>query len=117
MTPAEWLTSLGHNSKPILVTIGNQTWPGASYELNGEVAYYLTGPLPKGWKNGVCFRFEGDKRDWFVACYSTLHAVQLHPEYHPYGISFVLKPWDAPGKIDEFEVRPYVRVQADVRTP
>jgi len=135
-----YLASLGHlsNIKPVSVTISGVTYEGAEYdrtntytaEMDGvrrgqfkagdtytDHAIYLVGALPayRLRSNKTCFTFEGDARDWYIASY--MKAENLSPqnaEFHPFGVTFMLMPWDLPSgeKIDHYEEKPYVRVKA-----
>ena len=108
---ADWLSSLPGVTgvSPATLTIGKQTWQGAVYTQFGRRWYYLVGELPKSTPK-TCYRFNGDSRDWYVACYMQRFASldEFQKRYHPFGNHWCLFAWDAPGKIDDYET-PYRR--------
>lgn len=138
---ADWLRDLPNirDVRPCRVTIGKSTWEGASYSQvfqwqqgmdgvqqgehkAGEEYYvrhiYLLGKAPNTGRAGQCFPYEG--KDWFVAGYydgpnpEAIAPVESQIKHHPFGKMFMLSPWDAPGKIDEYERSPYRRTNMTV---
>ena len=125
MTLCEYLTSLDCvDVAPIRLKIGKTTYEGARYRQNDETRerIYLLGELPreKIRREATCFRFENDSRDWYVACY--MPKENFKPEnarFHPFGINFMLMPWDISEPIDRYnywrgEHKPYTRVAINV---
>lgn len=118
------------------VTIGRETYPAARYVeyletptgtpayARGERAYtremiYCVGNLPSAKVRGnVAFTIAGDTRDWYVAGYygnvtARKQEIKGPNEFHPFGNSFMLAPWDiADSKIDTYARTPYKRVPA-----
>lgn len=140
---AEWLDSLPNVTgvRPCVVTLGKEKFEGASYvsrlqysasmdvvrrgeRKEGEACYrrniYLVGSLPRDKKRGlkVCFPYEG--QDWYVTCYyqgsDNPAEEERVKEYHPFGHTFVLGPWDVPdgSAIDDGERKPYRRVSMTI---
>lgn len=77
-----------------------------------ECSAYLLGERPKVVRPGspryrkVCFR-TNLLTDWYVACY--VEAAAITPriaEYHPFGPSFIIKPWLLKEAIDAYEFHP-----------
>jgi len=114
---AEWLRSLEGTTdvEPVILTIGMQTWFGAVYTQRGKQHYYLVGFRPHQRGPKTCYRFAGDDRDWYVACYMNNYN-DLPPvpkSYHPFGNNWMMMAWDAPGSIDNGE-KPYRRMKVTV---
>lgn len=130
---ADWLRTLpnARDVRPVSVTIGKQTWPGARYTsvnhysasmqavLDGrkkvneeytQVAIFLAGPLPKRRKKGTCFPFDG--QEWYIACY---YEGTDANEFHPFGATFILMPWTHEEKIDKHERFTYDRIPMTVK--
>lgn len=122
----EWLSKLSNirDVQEACVTIRGTTYDGVSYRDDnhgdGE-RLLLIGELPSCYRRSArtTFRFEGDERDWYVACYWNLEAAAhagrpLVNEYHPSGATFMLCPWQIPSgeAIDCWDERPYARVPA-----
>lgn len=129
----DWLLSLPNvtSASPMQVRIGRQSYPAALYTSTmtvspgcrayeaGQRSYqqtmiYCAGPLPSAKRRGnVAFTIDGDARDWYVACYATQEAAEnpQYAEFHPFGQSFQLAPWDiADSRIDQYARVPYRRV-------
>ncbi len=82
-------------------------------------AIYCIGELPKVKTRGkgkrqytvdhVCFPYQ--QRDWYVAGYMLkANFTPTNMEYHPFGVHFMLAPWDIPNEpIDKYEPKPYNR--------
>ena len=127
---AKWLKSIHRTQsvRPCEVTIGSDTYEGASYECVGEYirnmdaivhgernvgdifiqrSIYLVGNVPKVVKERrrTCFTFEG--QDWFLAAHSDPGTKA------PFGPFIIVSPWPCPGKIDD--ERPYRRVPMTVK--
>ena len=129
------------NVRPVRVTIGTQTWAGAEASRVVEITpgcrawtegrrhdvarlVYVAGTLPKGYLRSthVAYTRAGDPCEWYLASYYP--AIERHrqgplspdasSEYHPFGASFMLFPWDVDGKIDQYERRPYERLPLTV---
>lgn len=116
---AEWLRSLPGTSdvEPVTITIGTQTWEGARYTQYGRDHFYLVGDLPKSFLKGpkTCYRLPDDAHDWYVATYmAKFDALEEHfKEFHPFGNSWMMMPWDCGGFIDEHE-KTYRRMDATI---
>lgn len=138
---AEWLAGLPHihDVKPCTVTIRGGIYSAARYKQTtpndpstpaykrGELAatrefIYCVGMLPVVVRNrNVVFMIDGEPAEWYVACYAgevkqRKQTVQPVNEYHPFGNSFMLAPWDVPDgkRIDHYARAPYVRVATTV---
>lgn len=118
------------------VTIGNQSWDAAFYRQTfkyqeGMMAvsqglkkvgeeytierFYCLGKLPSCYRpEGICFPFEN--YDWYVAAYADEKCLQApFNRFHPFGISFILAPWDIPNEtIDKHANKPYRRIPMTV---
>lgn len=126
-------------SLPYSVTIGRQTFHGARYresfaylhdgrDSTGRTfkagdrymreSIFLVGALPAAYQRRAktCFRLIGDSRDWYITCYATEETARdsRYAEYHPFGQTFIISPWDVPDgtAIDHYEPKPYTRVGA-----
>lgn len=133
---ADWLIGLKCTEVvPVIVAIGNEKWTGCRYNRTLEYTadmdavrdgrhkagdkytenrIYVTGKLPGAKRHGdkVCFPFEG--KDWYVAGYYQGNDPK-YDEYHPFGVNFILAPWDVPNSmIDEYEPKPYKRIDMAV---
>ena len=121
-----WLRTLDNVSDVarVSVTIKGTAYEGASYRDahhgDGE-RLLIAGELPACYRRSsrVVFRFDGDARDWYVACYWNAEAAAragrpLVNEYHPVGANFMLCPWQVPSgeAIDRWDERPCARVPA-----
>jgi hypothetical protein len=141
MKLAQWLANLPNVSevKPCVVTIAGASYSAAHYRQNISIspgcpayergerwhereAFYIVGMLPKAYcrSTKVAFTMPGDARDWYIGCYAGLlyqhhQRAQETNEYHPFGNSFILFPWDANEAIDHYEMKPYRRVAIDWR--
>jgi len=138
---ANWLKGLPHihGVEPCTVIIGDVKYPAARYRSTTKLdpstrAYqegkrtatstmiYCVGMLPKAYCQSTHKAFTGiDQYEWYVACYSGVlskhnQAKQLASEYHPWGNSFQLSPWDVPDgqAIDHYERVPYKRLAVQV---
>lgn len=115
---AQWLVGLGYAAQAVKIMIGGETWEGAVYTKEGqEPRYYLLGDLPKTYgKVGSCYRLEEADVDWYVICYMQTpeKLTESQKQYSPFGKSFTIGAWYAPGKIDDFERRPYKRISGRV---
>jgi hypothetical protein len=150
---ANWLASVNcYDLQPCFVTIQGEKYPACRYkqdrpkllgtDLPADTVECIkvVGMLPKCKQRSgnVCFRLEGDERDWYVCCYSgemvpMRQALHRHhrqvlvplggPENAvvksgPWHNDFQLAPWDSskfkPGyensKIDDYERFPYKRI-------
>ena len=134
-----WLARLPQvtNVQTGSVTIGRTTYPAARYTKRlqhqpGTRAYqegkreytremiYCVGDIPACKRHGnVAFTVADDSREWYVAAYYLAYrgrgkqAQAERNEYHPFGNSFMLAPWDVPDStIDQYERVPYRRVAA-----
>jgi hypothetical protein len=116
---AEWLCSLPGTTdvEPVTLTIDDETWEGARYTQRDQVRYYLVGLRPKSHKCRSacdCYRLPGDHRDWYVASYLDKELTdKTKQKYHPFGVNWIMMPWDAPGRIDDC-VKRYRRIEATV---
>ena len=121
------------------VAIGRTTYPAALYTeccevqpgcrayTEGKRAYtremiYCVGNLPSAKLRGnVAFNLPTDATDWYVAAYygnvvNRRQETAEPNEFHPFGNSFILAPWDiADSKIDQYERHPYRRVPMVIR--
>lgn len=121
MTLIEWLLSCRcFDIQPVTVKIGEETWQGARYKQCDFERVYLIGKLPKCHlsRTGapksdakVCFPFEG--KDWYCVGYFQYINPQS-AKYHPFGVNWMLAPWNIPGKIDEYEDEPYQRIALEM---
>lgn len=126
--------------QPVTVIIDGESWPGCRYKKEFEYAagmgcvsdgrhkagekyteefIYCLGdqPRPESCKRlkrnkyieNICFPFEG--LDWYLAGHMQLKDIKPEfAEFHPFGINFLLKPWDIPNEtIDRYEEKPYDR--------
>ena len=125
MTVVEWLSSLAgiRNVRPVSVTIGKQKYEGAYYEPERHYPggvhrgrnIYLLGRVPKGYQKNSreCYVIEGEEHEWYVSIYADARCLhEPFKQFHPFGLSFQIAPWDVPGKIDDYERYPYRRVPA-----
>ena len=119
---AKWRRSIHRTQsvRPCIVTIGTDTYEGASYECVGEYipnmdaivrgerkpgdifiqrSIYLVGDVPTVVKKRrrTCFTFEG--QDWYLAAHTG--PVLTPANSTPFGPFIIIDPWIAPGKIDE----------------
>ena len=131
---AKWRKSIHRTQsvRPCIVTIGTDTYEGASYECVGEFipnmdaivrgerkagdvyiqrSMYLVGEVPAVVKERrrTCFIFEG--QDWFLAAHSS--PVLTPANSTPFGPFIIIDPWTATSKIDD--ERPYRRVSMTVK--
>lgn len=127
---AKWRKSIPHiqSIRPCVITIGSDSYEGASYECVGEYipnmdaivrgerkpgdifiqrSIYLVGDVPAVVKEcrRTCFTFEG--QDWYLAVHSGPGAKA------PFGPFIIIDPWTATSKIDAD--RPYRRVPMTVK--
>lgn len=117
---AKWLRGLGcKNVLPVCVTIKGKDYQGARYVQQNSVRVFLVGKLPAAWLRSqkTVFRFNWDKRDWYVGTYVTDAALKSHSGMHPFGYTFILFPWDVPSgeTIDKYEHKPYTRIPAKIK--
>jgi hypothetical protein len=131
--------------EPVIVTLDGQTYQAARYKSIREYTrdmdavtrghkkagdeyqqehIYALGRRPVFKRSKVCFVFEGDVRDWFVACYH--EGGGAYDEYFgpgsyvppppPLGKFFMLMPWDVPNcKIDTYEPYQYKRITSEIK--
>jgi hypothetical protein len=117
------------------VTIGKKSWEGAYYvrichwhtgqdavargehkdgEEYLELAFYVSGIVPD--HKHTCYPYEG--KDWYIGSYSEpkIPIKPEHEEYHPFGHSFQIFPWNVPDgtKIDTYERHRYKRIPMTV---
>lgn len=120
-----WLASLESvaSVEAVRVTIGKACFDGARYvdKQTGDSRLYLLGEVPASYRRSthVCYNFEGDSRDWYIAYY--MPRERLTPEYaphHPFGPHFGLFAWSVPdgSRIDSHEEKSYARVAATLET-
>ena len=127
---AKWLKSIHRTQsvRPCVITIGTDSYEGASYECVGEFipnmdaivrgerkpgdiyiqpSIYLVGNVPTVVKERrrTCFTFEG--QDWYLAAHSGPSTDA------PFGTFIIIDPWTASAKIDA--ERPYQRVPMTVK--
>ena len=134
-TLTDWLVKdcKAFDVRPLRLTIGRATYEAAAYKRTVtppagahnpapyvDEAIYVIGRLPSAYRRrkNTTFRFEGDARDWFVACYMSKD--RLAPEFapfHPFGETFILAPWEVPSgdPIDKYnywrgEHKSYTRI-------
>ena len=116
---AKWLFSLQHiaTAVPVLVQIGNRTFPGARYSEDrdglAEERLYLVGELPDAFcqPHKACCRTTGSERDWYIAVwFLEVSETAEYREAHPFGSHFILALWSMPDgwTIDKYE--PYRRL-------
>ncbi len=139
---SNWISGLGHkNAIPCRITINEQTWEACRYNSVGTYKadmdavrwgkhkageeyqielLYCVGTLPKCYrKNGKdvfpksCFTVTNDAREWYISGYIEKIEPQF-AEFHPFGVNFMLTPWDVDGKVDDGE-KPYKRVQMTIQ--
>jgi hypothetical protein len=115
------------------VTIGPNVYPAAHYWQDlttpegsqayqrGERTYtremiFIVGMLPSVYlrSSRQAFTRTDDTREWYIASYAGLkkngkQAAQEINEFHPFGNSFLLAPWDCAEAIDHYESTPYRR--------
>lgn len=125
-----WLSALPHveRVRTSSVTLAKVTYYAAAHYWQtgttpeGSRAYsegqreyiremvYVVGALPRSYLRGrAVYRFPGDARDWYVACYAGIVKNRIQEpadvnEYHPFGQCFMLAPWDIAGStVDDGE--------------
>lgn len=54
-----------------------------------------------------------DSRDWYIASYTSGEVKPGFKQYHPFGKSFQIKPWDLSEPIDKHERGTYKRIKAE----
>jgi hypothetical protein len=122
MTPAEWLDQQENICGSLNVTLFamGKTWEAAVYTIcdqgHDDPCIYVLGEMPKR-ATKLCFRFEGDDRDWFVATYYQDNPVTLEDhqkKYHPFGKTWILHPWNIQEPIDHYEEKKYTRIPASI---
>ena len=115
-----------------------ETLEGSSAYDNGERHYnrsliYCLGKLPSCYLRSSrhAFLINDDPADWFISSYfpaiqprrqaagsrqaSGRRQADVQPtDFHPFGATFMLSPWDSPCAIDEYESRPYRRLRISV---
>jgi len=136
---AEWLVKdcKAFDVRPLRLTIGRATYEAAAYkrtvtppagsrnlEPYVDEAIYAIGRLPSAYRRRkrTVFRFQGDVREWFIACHMPKeNLTSENAPYHPFGETFILAPWEVPGgeSIDKYsywggEIKPYTRVPATI---
>jgi hypothetical protein len=138
---AKWLRSLPDMAKvkACVVEIDGQVFEGAYYEatmrytsnmkivLDGKVkagdpytrrSVYLVGDLPNVYRKRrkTCFVIPGEDHEWYISSYSDKRAISddRTSEFHPFGLSFQLAPWEHLSKIDDFARHAYTRVPVTV---
>ena len=119
----KWLEKCGMNNiQPVNVCIKGIVMVGARYQnphLANRTMIYVIGDHPEIYKrNGkeyargnVCYRLPNDERDWYIASY--FHAGLLKTYFkkeagdyqhcHPFGMNFLLAPWDLEEEIDKYD--------------
>lgn len=109
---------------PVAVKLGRETYHGASYfepAPRTEAVLYLLGNVPAAYKRSrrVCWQFDGDERDWYLAAFADAAIAADLPEFHPFGAWFQLRQWPTvlPGgeraeTIDAYQQAPYRRLRA-----
>lgn len=113
----DYLALCGLTAHDVRVKIDRSIYNAAEYKDNGQDVLLVVGGLPssKRRRNKTVYRFPGDTRDWYVACYATPKCLQLeYAAFHPMGITFQLRPWDHKESIDHFDTHKYTRRQADI---
>lgn len=127
MNLVNWLEECGmKNVQPMRVRIKNATYEAAAY-INpyigeGREFIYCLGQLPYCYrrKQSTCFTREGDPREWYICgYYPWMKSGKQIPsdsqnQYQPFGANFWLAPWEADGRIDDFEPTQYDRVVMEV---
>lgn len=134
MRVAQWLRSLPDTFGvlAVIVTIGSKRFAGARYTQTlfymagmlcvtrgdkqaGDTytrdGIYLLGNRPERMRNRRHFCMPYDGREWYVSCHAVTDEVN---EFHPFGRSFQIAPWDAPGKVDDGERFTYPRIPMTV---
>lgn len=123
----DWLQGLPTvlQAEPVTVVLNGAEYEAARYRKQlrpppgskSEEPYitdavYVLGKKPRFQRpNQTCFQVTGDQRDWLVACYWEGGIT----EFQPFGPNFIIKPWDADGKIDSHEPKEYTRIQIEIR--
>jgi hypothetical protein len=126
------------NIRNVQVAIHGQDWKGCEYDQihkytsdmdavtrgykragdeYGSRHIYCLGELPLVYKpkrrkwplNRICFPRD-DGLDWYIAAYMPLDRITPEfSEFHPFGVNFMLCPWNIPNsKIDDGD-KPYTR--------
>jgi hypothetical protein len=121
MTLAQWLDQQGNisDSLNVTLTIRGIEYKGAVYTVTGDgpddPCIYILGEMPKQVEK-IAFRFDGDTRDWYVASHFQENQVKPgHSQYHPFGKSWILHPWNSDEPIDHYENKPLPRVKVEIR--
>lgn len=134
MTLREWLESFDcFDVTPVEVTIGRTMFEGCRYRQEMQPvpgarnqepyvveAIMLLGELPASYvrRKATAYRLPGDKRDWYVAAWTT-ETVARDPRYAQYHYggqpSFQLRPWAHEDAIDKLERYAYERVPVKLR--
>ncbi len=74
------------------------------------------GERPKG-KFALTMNFSGlvgCDYEWFVSSYMTQDRLtEENKQFHPFGITFQISPWNVQGKVDDGEKKPYKRINAE----
>jgi len=131
---ADWLRSLPNikDVRPVKVDLGGVVFYGARFTSIHEYTagmqivqsgkasagdkyesdrIELVGHRPETFQRRRKFCFQFGIGEWFISHHFNQNVVN---EYHPFGASFGLRPWDAPGKIDDYDRHPYLRVPMSV---
>lgn len=137
----DWLVNKcnAFDVRAVIVTIGNEAWQAAFYrqtfeyqlgmdavtrgqkkagDTYTEEGIYCVGRLPESYtankRQGVCYPYGNE--DWFIAGYSSPECLNPpYREFHPFGLNFILRPWNVPNtKIDDYR-KPYLRIPMTIQ--
>ena len=117
---------------PVRVQIADESWEGVRYlvtfiysatmdactrgghqpgDTYSEDMCYLLGQYPKVNRRPsrrpghVCYQ-HANGLDWYLACWITDELITPpNAPYHPFGPSFMIKPWEHKSRIDEYEFK------------
>lgn len=99
---AEWLHTIPGTSdvSPFTLTIGDQSWEGASYKQGGKQGYYLVGDRPR--HTNTCYQFTEMGPDWYVSAYlvDNVNLSKERKKFHPFGKNWMLGEWTCKTEID-----------------
>lgn len=115
-TLANWLKTLKTTLNAIdgVLTIGKKQYVAARYTSRFDAPKGCANPGPyeremviaigEKPKGKTVFVLEGSTFEWFVSSYMTKERMTpANAEFHPFGMTFQISPWDVGGKVDDGE--------------
>lgn len=112
-----WLKGLDCTDvRKLRITIGKTLYDAAEYVQDNRKRIYVLGELPKAYlrSSHTCFRLPNSEVDHYIACYMSGARLKEFPQYadsHQWGANFIIMQWDLPEAIDQYERRPYARIE------